>query len=348
MGCFGYYRRFIASFSQIAEPLFVLLRKGEKFIWTDKQQRSFDILKNKLATAPVLALPCDDAQTILDVDASDTGLGAVLSHVINGEERPIAYASRKYNACEKSYCITRRELLSLVFGLKHFRQYCLGRHVIVRTDHAPLLAIKSNPNPSAQMCRWIDLIEEMDIAILHRPGIRHGNAEGCSRAQVTCHQCKLSAASYLKLDKLAFTTAESKRDVPLNVQTDDSDVHSDQHDEPCITARRDCSTSRSARVMRTKTPRQPPCDFNIIEEQQYDPDIKPIYDARSKTEQMPDWASHLKHSEDTKNLLMQWPLLTVEDNILYRRWIDGHQNTRWWQCVIPFNCREKVLQLAHT
>jgi len=199
------------------------------------------------------------------------------------------------------------------------------------------------------MCRWIDLIEEMDIAILHRPGIRHGNAEGCSRAQVTYHQCKLSAASYLKLDKLAFTTAESKRDVPLNVQTDDRDVmlnvqtdkrdvllnvqpskrdvplivHSDQHDEPCITARRDCSTSRSARVMRTKTPRQPPCDFNIIEEQQYDPDIKPIYDARSKTEQMPDWASHLKHSEDTKNLLMQWPLLTVEDNILYRRWIDG-------------------------
>jgi len=75
MGCLGYYRRFISSFSQIAEPLFALLRKGEKFVWTDKQQRAFDILKAKLASTPILALPCDEAQTILDVDASDTGLG---------------------------------------------------------------------------------------------------------------------------------------------------------------------------------------------------------------------------------------------------------------------------------
>lgn len=78
-------------------PLFALLRKGEKFHWTEKQQSAIDTLKTKLATAPVLALPCDDAHTILDVDASDTGLGAVLSNIINGEERPVAYASRTYN-----------------------------------------------------------------------------------------------------------------------------------------------------------------------------------------------------------------------------------------------------------
>jgi hypothetical protein len=201
MGCFGYYRRFISSFSQIAEPLFALLRKGEKFVWTDKQQRAFDILKAKLSSAPILALPCDEAQTILDVDASDTGLGAVLSQMIDGVERPIAYASRTYNSSEKFYCITRRELLSLVFGLKHFRQYCLGRHVLVRTDHVPLLAIKTNPNPSAQMCRWIDLVEEMDITIVHRAGLRHGNADGCSLAYSACKQCKLSAESYVKLDR---------------------------------------------------------------------------------------------------------------------------------------------------
>ena len=125
LGCFGYYRKFISQFSQVAEPLYALLRKGTKFIWTSKQQTAFDTLKRKLSTAPVLALPVDDAQTIIDCDASDTGLGAVLSQLIDGEERPLAYASRTYSQQELNYCITRRELLGLIFGLKQFRQYCL-------------------------------------------------------------------------------------------------------------------------------------------------------------------------------------------------------------------------------
>jgi hypothetical protein len=68
-----------------------------------KQEESFEILKKKLSQAPVLALPRDDAQTVLDVDACDTGVGAVLSHIINGEERPIAYASRTLNDAERRY-----------------------------------------------------------------------------------------------------------------------------------------------------------------------------------------------------------------------------------------------------
>ena len=176
-GCFGYYRKHISQFSQLAEPLYGLLRKGTKFHWGNKQQQAYDMLKRKLSTAPVLSLFRDDAPVILDCDASDSGVGAVCSQIINGEEKPIAYASRTYNKQEMSYCITRRELLGLIFALKHFRQYCIGRHIIVRTDHAPLLAIKTSPNPSSQMCRWLDFIAEYDMQIQHRLGIRQGNQQ---------------------------------------------------------------------------------------------------------------------------------------------------------------------------
>ena len=93
----GYYHRFISNFSHIAEPMFNLLRKGDQFTWSERQQTAFDILKNKLAPAPVLALPCDDAQTILDFDALDTGLGAVLSQELNGEERPISEVPQDFD-----------------------------------------------------------------------------------------------------------------------------------------------------------------------------------------------------------------------------------------------------------
>jgi hypothetical protein len=110
LGCFGYYRKFISQFSQIAEPLYSLLRKGTKFVWGEKQQKAIDTLKTRLATAPVLALPVDDAQIIVDCDASDSGLGTVLSQRIDGEERPLAYASYTYSKDGKHYCITRREM----------------------------------------------------------------------------------------------------------------------------------------------------------------------------------------------------------------------------------------------
>lgn len=183
------------------------------------------------------------------------------------------------------------------------------------------------------MCRWIDLIEEMDLTILHRPGIRHGNADGCSRANVVCNQCKLSANSYAKLDDAA-----NSGDVTAKLPTNHCDGQSSN-----------ATAVDGAHIRRAKATNNKLCiDFDIAAEQQKDPDIKPVYDALKESTSMPDWKNHLPCSEDTKNLLAQWPLLCFENNILYRRWIDGMKTTRWLQCVIPTSCRQQVLQLAHT
>jgi len=79
--------------------------------------------------------PLPDLPCILDTDASDVAVGAVLSQVINGVERPIAFFSKVLGDTEKNYCPTRRELLAVVLSLQHFRHYLLGNKIILRTDH---------------------------------------------------------------------------------------------------------------------------------------------------------------------------------------------------------------------
>jgi len=90
-------------------------------------------------------MPNDTDQFILDTDASDNAVGAVLSQMQDGAERVIAFASRSLDRRECNYCVTRKELLAVVHFLKHFKQYLLGRHFTVRTDHAPLTWLRHTP-----------------------------------------------------------------------------------------------------------------------------------------------------------------------------------------------------------
>jgi len=181
MGTCGYYRRFVKDFSSVAAPLFSLMKKGVRFHWSTECQQAFDVLKEKLMAEPVLALPNDKGTYILDTDASDFGLGAVLSQQQNGKERVIAYSSRTLSRNELKYETTRKELLAVVNGLKQFRQYLLGRHFIVRTDHAALSWLRRTPEPMPQLARWFTMVEQYDYEVLHRSGKRHGNADGLSR-----------------------------------------------------------------------------------------------------------------------------------------------------------------------
>ena len=93
------------------------------------------MLKHQLITAPILSLPDFNHDFTLDIDASGNGLGAVLSQKVGDYERVIAYGSRALTKAERKYCATRRELLALVWGVRHFRPYLYGRRFIARTDH---------------------------------------------------------------------------------------------------------------------------------------------------------------------------------------------------------------------
>ena len=131
---------------------------------------------------PVPGLPC-----ILDTDTSAVAVGVVLSQVVDGVERPIAFYSRIMNSYQMNYCPTRRELLAVIAALQHFRHYLLRTHVILRTDHHSLKWFKTFKRPEGILARWIETLVEFDYEIEHRPGRLHCNADGVSRA--ICKQC---------------------------------------------------------------------------------------------------------------------------------------------------------------
>ena len=135
LGLAAYYRRFIKDFSKVASPLHRLTEKGRVFSWDETCQTAFEELKVHLTSAPVLAYPKLEAKFILDTDASDVAIGAVLSQKFDEREHVIAYGSRCLSKAERRYCVTRKELLAIVYFVKYFRHYLYGRQFLLRTDH---------------------------------------------------------------------------------------------------------------------------------------------------------------------------------------------------------------------
>ena len=129
------YRKFVQNFASIAEPLSALTKKGVRFSWSPEAQKAFERLKRALAETVTLAYPQPDQTFILNTNASDVAVGAILSTTVEGVERPIAYFLRVMNSAQRNYCATRRELLAVIAGLQHFRHYLVGATVILRTDH---------------------------------------------------------------------------------------------------------------------------------------------------------------------------------------------------------------------
>ena len=192
----SYYRRHIRGFADIARPLHELTRKGRRFSWEGRQQQAFDKLKQCLVTAPVFSPPRSEGAYILDTDASNEALGAVLHQEQDGDVKVIAYASRALSGPERSYCTTRKELAGVIFGLKQFRHYLLATPFVLRVDHAALISLQRTPEPVGQQARWLDLISQFNFRIVHRPGSQHTNSDSpsrrpCERAEGSqqCGQC---------------------------------------------------------------------------------------------------------------------------------------------------------------
>ena len=199
LGFCNYYRKFMHGYANIAASLERALsgldkRKSEKTMtidWSNEMTNSFNELKMKLCSPLILTLPKPNCQFILDTDASFYGIGAILSQIQGNEERVIAYASRRLTKHEQSYCITRKELLSVFYFTKYFRQYLLGRNFKIRTDHKALTWLMNWKEPNTtQFCHWIAELEVYDFTIEHRKGTDHVNADFMSRI-TDCEQCEI-------------------------------------------------------------------------------------------------------------------------------------------------------------
>ena len=187
LGLASYYRRYVQNFSTIAAPLHALTQDGISFWWDQACNDAFNTLKNHLVNSPILAYPSFErnaTEFVLQTDASAFALGAVLEQ----KGHVIAYASRSLTASERNYSVIQRECLAIVFALKQFRHYLLGRPFLLNTDHAPLQWLSAQ-KMEGMLCRWALAMQEYDFKIVYRKGSLNTNADALSRMptiQVPC------------------------------------------------------------------------------------------------------------------------------------------------------------------
>ena len=190
LGLVNFYREYIKDFAHVAAPLHRLTGSKVKFQWGEEEGHAFQALKEKITEAPCLVFPREGGGFILDTDASDRAVGAVLSQVQEGRERVVGYGSFVLNAAQRNYCVTRRELLAIVVFTKHFRHYLLGGKFKVRTDHSSLIWLMKFKNIEGQLARWIEELQTYDMEVEFRPGREHGNADGLSRIPMKHRLCR--------------------------------------------------------------------------------------------------------------------------------------------------------------
>lgn len=183
LGLMSYYRRFVADFSRIAEPLNKLTRKGEAFVWDAAADGAFARLKKGLSSAPILAYPDDRLAFTVQTDASDVGLGAVLSQDFAEGERPVAYFSRSLNKSQRNYSATERECLAIVEAVKFFRPYIEGASFTLQTDHEALkwLHKSGGEGGHGRVARWLMFLEGLPMTVTYRSGASNANADALSR-----------------------------------------------------------------------------------------------------------------------------------------------------------------------
>ena len=170
LGAVNYYRIFIKNLAMIAEPLYRLLRKNVKYEWREEHSIAVKTLKEKLADTPILKYPNFEKPFILCTDASLTGIGACLMQLHNKVLHPISFMSKRLTPAQQNYSTTKREALSLIYALEHFRQIILCYPVTVYTDHFPLKGILSKPTKDACLNRWSLLVQEYNIDLKYIPG----------------------------------------------------------------------------------------------------------------------------------------------------------------------------------
>ena len=228
LGLAGYYRRFIPNFAKISKPLTRLLKKDNTFLFDSECKSSFKDLKEALVSNPILIYPNFEEPFLLTTDASAFAIGAILSQGPIGKDLPIAFASRTLCSAETKYSTIERELLAIVWAVKHFRPYLFGRKFTLVTDHRPLTWLFSIKDPGSRLARWRLKLEEYDYKIEYKPGKINKNADALSRIKVNHFQeCAKFQSEYTvhagnKLDE-SQPGSDKVQEIPES-ESDQSDV----------------------------------------------------------------------------------------------------------------------------
>ena len=375
LGLCSYYRKFIFHFADIARPLHKLTEKNQSFIWSKECNAAFEALKEALTHTPILSYPRNEDSFILDTDASNTCMGAVLSQVQDGQEKVIAYFSKAFSRTEKKYCVTRRELLAVVSSIKQFHHYLYGRHFLVRTDHGALRWLLNFKNPEGQIARWFEILAAYDFKIEHRAGRSHANADALSRRpciNANCGHCN-RAEQKCQYNNELQNQLGNKNNSPRKQNS--SKVSWDQSVEmsaPTLTDKDNVGvyvTTRSGKMLDSTASmssheameqgnypsvasshsQDPTLDLSgdkLGEYQRNDNDLNLLISFKEKGEKPP-WETVSPCSPAVKYYWTRWDSLCIKQGILYYKWENAQGSEEKLLTIVPSNLINLVLTQLH-
>ncbi len=185
LGFANFYRRFIRNFSQLATPLTALTSPKTAFRWSSAAEAAFAKLKRRFVSAPILIAPDPTRQFVVEVDASEVGVGAVLSQRASSDDKvhPCAFFSHRLSSAERNYDIGNRELLAVKLALEEWRHWLEGSGVpfVVWTDHKNLEYIRSAKRLNSSQARWALFFGRFDFSLSYRPGSKNIKPDALSR-----------------------------------------------------------------------------------------------------------------------------------------------------------------------
>ena len=176
------YRKYIDGYARLCAPLHLMTRRNVPYVWTSEAVASFEALKQALCSAPVLALPDWDLPFILTTDWSRVAIGAVLSQEnTEGEEHPVAFASRSLTSAEQNYAATEGECLAVKWAVDKFHYYLHGNRFLLRTDHKALEWLDSARFTNSKLERWAMQLQGYDFTVQYIKGSTNCVADYLSR-----------------------------------------------------------------------------------------------------------------------------------------------------------------------
>ncbi|CAG2220985.1 unnamed protein product [Mytilus edulis] len=316
-----------------------------------------------LTTPPILVYPVTDKTFILDTDASNYAVGAVLSQEHDGREHVIAYMSKALNKHEISYCTTRKELLAVIIALKNFHPYVYGTPVLLRTDNAAVSWLQSLKDPTGQVARWLQTLGTYNFKVTHRAGRKHTNADAMSRNP--CKSCKHQEDLNQAENDNEREKSENSVECHSNLEKQEETVKhlatplTEADETPDITEITGLIPGNIRAVTRSELKEQQnemkvneallggwePSE--IRQQQLEDDNIGKVFAAFESGSQKPPWESISSGTSALKTLWGQWDRLEIHGGVLYRRFETNIGQTARKQMIVPKSRTQDLLHHFH-
>lgn len=311
LGLCGYYRKFIRNYAAIANPLNRLLRKEMEFIFDKECEKSFQTLKEALASTPVLAFPDLNKPFIINTDASTVGIGFILSQANEqGVIHPICYGGRSLTRAERHYSATELECLALVSAVKQFHCYLVNTSFTIETDHVSLKWLQSlKSSTSGRLLRWSILLQGYNYTVKYKAGYKNTNADALSRCFNEVNESQVSD-EFLKIGEVIEDSPE------VNTILESELIDQDPNDTLWN---------------------------DITEAQRSCPDLEPMI-RYLESEEIPE------SNQEARKLIIEANEYVLQNGALYHLWQPrAKKSARRFiqQLVIPRKMRKQILEGVH-